>query len=469
MRKGMARFREELDKMPPEAVQCMKDAAGEENFDKMIAGEPVFDRSIEAKMKSCFGKVTAQFSKQISQLPPEAAECITGVVGEEGLQKLQGGEFHEEINFESLEGCFQQLRYSFGEGSNFDAGGFSGPGGCKNMEECTAYCQEHLDECKGFGPPPGSGGNMGGFQGGPGGCASKEECMSYCEEHPEQCGGGFGGGIGEQQMSCSPKGTVASFVCGKNGRNTPSNLEVTYFNSCTAKEHGAEIIHEGVCESHTPCGEIADPVCGNDNNTWVSACYAEKEGGGVQYPGPCKTQSSGSFSGPGGCTNKEECMNYCTKNYTDPACQKFMPPSTSSTPSVPPDYQQQNYQQPYQYQQQYQQPNTGTFPGGCTTKECVIEYCTKNYTDSACQQLMPSSDYQQPYQQEYNQPYQEPQPSTNYTLPGGCTTKECVTEFCTKNYTDPACQQFAPSATSGSLLHSPLLEAVLGPLLLLFK
>ena len=32
MTEGMKRFRDELDKMPPEAVACMKDAAGGENF-----------------------------------------------------------------------------------------------------------------------------------------------------------------------------------------------------------------------------------------------------------------------------------------------------------------------------------------------------------------------------------------------------------------------------------------------------
>lgn len=209
MRDGMARFRDELDKMPPEAVQCMKDAAGEENFNKMIAGEPIFDRGIEGKMKSCFGQITAQFSKQFDQLPPEAAQCIRDAIGEEGFEKLQSGELDENFDFKPLEACFQKLQGSFGGGSNFSGGGFSGPGGCKNTQECTAYCQEHLDECKGFGPPGGgdtgggfpSGGTTGGGFSGPGGCTSKEECQAYCQEHPDECknfappgGGGFPGG-----------------------------------------------------------------------------------------------------------------------------------------------------------------------------------------------------------------------------------------------------------------------------------
>ena len=212
MRDGMKRFREELNKMPPEAVACMKDAAGEENFNKMIAGEPVFDRSIEEKMKSCFGQVTAQFSKQLSDLPPETAQCIKDVVGDEGLQKLQHGEFDKQVNFESLERCFQQLQASFGGSGNFSDGGFSGPGGCTNTEECSAYCQEHPDECQGFGPP---GHDDAGFSG-PGGCTSQEECQAYCQEHPQECKGfappdGNTGGGGSDSRSClrPPSGLVS--------------------------------------------------------------------------------------------------------------------------------------------------------------------------------------------------------------------------------------------------------------------
>ena len=205
MKEGMARFRDELDKMPPEAVACMKDAAGEENFNRMVSGEPVFDRSLEGKMKSCFGQITAQFGQQLGGLPPEVAECIKGAIGEEGLQKLQSGEPDENLDFGSLEVCFQELQKSFGGGSNFGAGGFSGPGGCASTGECSQYCQEHPDECQGFGPPGGGGsGGPGGGYSGPGGCTNPEECQAYCEEeeHQDECqqfvplggGGGFSGG-----------------------------------------------------------------------------------------------------------------------------------------------------------------------------------------------------------------------------------------------------------------------------------
>ena len=425
MREGMARFREELDKMPPEAVECMKDAAGEENFNKIIAGEPVFDRSIERKMKSCFGQVTAQFSQQLNDLPPEAAQCIKDVVGDEGLQKLQHGEFDEQVNFESLESCFQQLRASFGEGSNFSAGGFSGPGGCKNMEECTAYCQEHLDDCREFAPP---GGSSGDFPTDPG--TSFSECVS--------------------------KGMNASYVCGINGKGAPPGEETTYFNECHAKQHDVEILHNGVCirngQPDEPCSDVADPVCGNDNNTWVSVCHAEEKGGGVKHEGVCTTDDfggSGFLGGPGGCTNQEECTTYCMQNYQDPACQQFMPPATSSSP--PQDYQQQ-YQQPPQDYQQSQPPSGGDYSRPPQEYSSWEEFCKAQPSDSHCSAYTSQTP-----------------PPTNFSGPGGCTNQEECTTYCMQNYQDPACQQFMPPATSSWLPNTSLIGAVFGPLLLLLK
>lgn len=221
MSKGMEKFRENLDKMPPEAVQCLEDVLGEENFNKIKNGEPIFDRKIEGRMKSCFGRMTADLSQKLEKLPPDAVQCIKDAVGEEGLKKLQSGEFGEDLNFESLGVCFKNLQGSVGGGGNFGDRGFEGPGGCKTMEECTEYCTANPEECQGFSPPGGggSGGDgfsggtpSGGFQpsldgfqsGGPGGCTNKEECIAYCTAHYTDpvCasyiggGGGTGGGSG---------------------------------------------------------------------------------------------------------------------------------------------------------------------------------------------------------------------------------------------------------------------------------
>lgn len=93
----------------------------------------------------------------------------------------------------------------------------------------------------------------------------------------------------QNQQDCSPKGTVASFVCGTGGKHPNLNgTETTYFNSCTARQDGATILHEGFCGDKAPCGNVADPVCGNDDQTWLSSCYAIEQGGGVKYQGACK-------------------------------------------------------------------------------------------------------------------------------------------------------------------------------------
>ncbi len=374
MREGMKQFRENLDTMPPEAVQCLKDVLGEENFNKIADGQPIFDRGMEGKMKSCFGQITVQFSQQLANLPPEAAECIKDAVGEEGLQKLQRGEAGDDLDFGSLENCFRDLQQSFGGGSNFGAGGFSGPGGCTNTQECTAYCEANMEECRDFGPP---GGGPGG-RGGPGG------------DFPTDPGTSF--------LECVSKGMSASYVCGINGKGAPPGVETTYFNECHAEQHGVEILHEGVCirngQPDKPCSDVADPVCGNDNNTWVSACHAEERGGGVQYEGVCKGQPGGSGSrGP----SQEEMQKYKQQS-EDQYKQQY----------------QEKYQEQYKQEQQKQESNYGpghTAPEGST----------------------------------------QSQPPANYSGPGGCANPEECQAYCTKNYQDPACQQFAPSSPSSSL------------------
>ncbi len=362
MKTGLSRFREQLDKIPPEVTQCLKDAVGEKNFEKLSNGEPVFDRSLEGKMKSCFGQITAQCSKQLNTLPPEAAQCIKDVVGEEGFKKLQSGEPDENVDFSSLEGCFQQLQSSFGGqqggpggGPGGPGGGFSGPGGCKSIDECTSYCQEHQEECQNFAPPGGaSGGGRptgGNFPGSSGSGGEQHNGFTEC-------------GIVD--------GAVADYVCGTGGSSrgapTGEGAETTYFNECHAKQQGAQIAHRGVCVRaggpDKPCSDIAHPVCGTDGNSWTSECHAKEAGASVKHDGVCINEDfyqkppispqnyptspedyckqnpykcggpenyqapsggssvppPGNFSGPGGCTTPEACQSYCTEHYTDPAC-----------------------------------------------------------------------------------------------------------------------------------------------------
>jgi len=323
MKKGIVKFKEQLDKIPPEVTQCLKDALGEKNFEKMTNGQPIFDRSMESKMKSCFSQITSQISKQFNTLPPEASQCIKDVIGEEGLHKLQSGEIDQSVDFSSLEGCFQKLQSSFG-GGHGGSGGFAGPGGCKSVDECTAYCQSNPDACKNFAPP--GGGQGGGFSGGPGGCQSQEDCAAYCKDHQDECKnfsppGGPSRGGGEKHNGLTEcgitNGAVASYVCGINGKGSQPGVETTYFNECHAKGHNnPEILHNGVCvrngKPDKPCSDIAHPVCGTDGNTWVHECYAKERGADVKHEGACTNEDRGNTGGgPGGCQSAEECQSYC--------------------------------------------------------------------------------------------------------------------------------------------------------------
>ena len=358
MKKGMSQFKEQLDKIPPEVTQCLKDAVGEKNFEKLVNGQPLFDRSLEGKMKSCFNQLTSQMSKQFNTMPPEAAQCVKDTIGEAGLKKLQSGEFDQNVDFSSLEVCFQKLQESFGGGQGgpgggpggYGGGGFSGPGGCKSIDECTAYCQSNPKECQQFAPPGGGqGGPGGGGQGGPGGCKSREECDAYCKNHPQECSssgrGGPGGGGEQEGLGCGiTNGAVAQYVCGTDGYSrgakTGPGEQTTYFNECHAKQQGVQILHQGVClrngKPDVPCSDIAHIVCGTDGNSWTHECHAKEAGAGVKHEGVCTREEGGqrgsgfpgdqggfqggqggpggNFVGSGGCKNQEECQKFCEEN-----------------------------------------------------------------------------------------------------------------------------------------------------------
>lgn len=299
MKEGMAQFKEQLDKMPPEVAQCLKDAAGEKNFKKLVQGEPIFDRGLEGKMKSCFSQLTSQVSRQLNTLPPEAVQCIKDTVGEEGLRKLQSGEFAEDVDFGSLEKCFREIQSSFdgGPGGPGGSGGFAGPGGCKGIEECTEYCKAHLDECKQFAPPGGGGfpgGGQGGFPGGPGGCKSQEECTDYCKEHQEECknfmppgDGGFPGGGATGGQFPGGGATGGGFPGGPGG--------------CTSQEEC-----QTYCQSHPQECQGFIPPGGDGCEAFMPGCpgFVPPVGGGGGGSG-------GTGGGPGGCQSQEECQAYC--------------------------------------------------------------------------------------------------------------------------------------------------------------
>jgi hypothetical protein len=337
-------------------------------------------------------------TEYLEKAPPEVRACIEenlkGDAGRGGFGP--GPEIADKMRmcFEKLipEGLIGEFGHEGGGpggpgGFGFGPGGFQGPGGCNSIETCTAYCQEHFEECQSFGPAMGRGGpggpggpppGFGGFPGGPGGFGDREGC-SFMDFNP---------------------------VCAIYG-NDP---EHTFNNACFAKRHGAQIKSEGACPNDVPCERERAPVCGKKEGrvqSYFNACVAKGDGAEVVAEGECdpaklkeqyrpSSQGSGpsfpaGFGGPGGCKSPQECEAFCRTNPKECGIpnfggesgassdfQKMMPPAVEGArpPMIPPpmppvefqpsqhpvsppggDAYQQEYQRQFQeqYQQQYQQ------------------------------------------------------------------------------------------------------------------
>lgn len=160
MEEGKQRFQETMTQMPPEVADCLKSLVGEEMFEKFKSGAVMPPKEIGDQMRTCFEKIG----------PP--AGMMPSGEGQPGP----------------------------GAGRMMMPEGQAGPGGCKTPDECKTYCESHLEECKNFQPitppagPEGVPGKPGEVmppegQGKPGGCTTPEECQAYCQSHPEECQG----------------------------------------------------------------------------------------------------------------------------------------------------------------------------------------------------------------------------------------------------------------------------------------
>ena len=123
-----------------------------------------------------------QLEKVIAEAPVEVQECLETVLGPGGLEQLRSEKFFGgEAIGEKIRTCFEGFMTQMGGtfGGPGEPGGpmgdFSGPGGCKGLDECMSYCKDRPEECQNFTPPGGGpGGGQGGFPGG--GQGRVEEC-----------------------------------------------------------------------------------------------------------------------------------------------------------------------------------------------------------------------------------------------------------------------------------------------------
>lgn len=144
------------------------------------------------------------------------------------------------------------------QAKKFMKAGAQGPGGCKDKEECDAYCQnpEHGQECLEFGVKmgfikPEEAEQMRNFVdvGGPGGCKTKEECEAFCQKP-------------ENQETCFNFGVQQGFIKPEEVENMKRGMEMM--------QQGGP----GGCKSKEEC----ETYCNNPDNQRECFDFVEQKG-----------------------------------------------------------------------------------------------------------------------------------------------------------------------------------------------
>ncbi len=258
-------------------------------------------------------------------------------------------------------------------------GGMKLPGDCRNKQACESYCRntEHADECLAFAKQAGFISEEEARQADkflpymkrgetPGGCQSKQECEAYChiEGHFEACVA-FGEKVGaissEDAQRARATGGKGPGGCRGNECHAfcqnPENQKICFD---FAKEHGfikqedMQRMEQGkqqmqnMLEQASPelksCLETAvgqdtlqqfttGQFSGQVDTGKMKSCFqqfppkfeqgqqGEGQDGQNGFQGPNGPQN---FSGPGGCTSREECEVYCQDAAHQKECQAVM-------------------------------------------------------------------------------------------------------------------------------------------------
>jgi hypothetical protein len=135
--------------------------------------------------------------KNYCQMPKNRSQCNQFLV-DEGKLTPEEAQFAEEAMREAEELKNQKPAEVNQEKAAEILKTEAGPGGCKNVQECSKYCggPEHMEECLSFAQKKNliDPENLEKVKklmsmGGPGGCRGQEECKAYCdnEEHRDEC------------------------------------------------------------------------------------------------------------------------------------------------------------------------------------------------------------------------------------------------------------------------------------------
>ncbi len=111
-----------------------------------------------------------QLQQSLQQMPQEVADCLSGEVGADMVEKMKSGFMPPREAGDKMQGCFQKM------------GPPQGP------DQQGPPCEG--EDCKKFQSGPvheNPGGQIMPQQAGPGGCKTPEECQSFCQNNPEEC------------------------------------------------------------------------------------------------------------------------------------------------------------------------------------------------------------------------------------------------------------------------------------------
>jgi hypothetical protein len=346
--------------------------------------------------------------KNYCQMPKNRSQCNQFLV-DEGKLTPEEAQFAEEAMREAEELKNQKPAEVNQEKAAEILKTEAGPGGCKNVQECSKYCggPEHMEECLSFAQKKNliDPENLEKVKklmsmGGPGGCRGQEECKAYCdnEEHRDECMN-FSLQAGTMTQEQYDRMNKLREMMDKTSRpkiappgGCKTDEECNQY--CSNSSHIEECIDYARGGGRIS-GEIIKNMMGKTEDARQKfeemrremEKFNQSESGGqvppagmmpppevIQQmkeagimppenfqPGPGQINPGGQMmpqqSGPTGCKSKEECDNYCQTN--PDACKNMQPGSGQSSGQMP---SPEMMQKMMEMMQQGQQPPEGMQP-----------------------------------------------------------------------------------------------------------
>jgi hypothetical protein len=236
----------------------------------------------------------------------------------------------------------------------FIAAGASGPGGCESKDSCEAYCNDvsHIDECLAYAEendllPPDELKEARQVQAAlkkgaqlPGGCRNKDDCEAYCEDpdHMEECIA-FGEAAGFIPPDELKEARMALEAVKKGAKAPPCRGRAECDDYCGKPDHFKECITfaeaagfiskedakmarktggkgPGGCR-----GRECKTFCEDENNFQVCMDFAVEHGMMSEEEAEMARKTGG--KGPGGCKGREECEAFCQNPANQETCFNF--------------------------------------------------------------------------------------------------------------------------------------------------